>query len=203
MTSMRASTILATALVAVAAYTAPVLAGHYSAHGHHGHPYGHHQYQGHAGPDYANKKHLKLGVKISDLPQAELDSMGLEYGVGVKSVKPGSVADQAGLQSGDVITSVADRPVYSTQRLQYLVKKARGATSIGLSRDGEALQLQATFAAPGSGRAMLGVRVQQMTGDLKQAFGTDGESGVLISRVIEDSAASQAGLQASRCANGC
>jgi len=48
------------------------------------------------------------------------------------------------------------------------------------------------FAAPGSGR--LGVRVQNLAGDLNQYFGVDG--GVLVVAVTPDSPAAAAGLQA-------
>ncbi len=135
-------------------------------------------------------------MKIAEVPQARLNDLGLEYGVRIKAVKPGSVAASTGLQSGDLITAVGDRPAYSVKRLQYLLHEAQGSTAITLSRDGESMQVQADFAKPPSGRAMLGVRVQHMTDELKRAFGTDGQSGVLISQVTDGSAASKAGLKA-------
>ena len=45
-------------------------------------------------------------------------------------------------------------------------------------------------------KAALGIRMQALTEDLKEAFGADGSLGVLISQVIIGSAASQAGLKA-------
>lgn len=142
----------------------------------------------------------KLGVAIAAIAQADLDAMSIEYGVEIMEVRVGSVADDAGLKAGDVITYIDGRPAYSPQRLQHLVREASGASTIELIRNGEPLQLQAEYASAGpadtSAKAVLGVRIQDMTPDLKEAFGTSGEQGVLISQVISDSAARQAGLKA-------
>jgi len=192
----RQTMVVATALLAMAAITTSASAGHYSGYGPADHPYGHHHYDGHGYHGQAERKRLKLGVKITGISQAQLNKLGLEYGVRVKAVKPGSVAAVSGLQSGDVITSIGDRPAYSVKRLQYLLKEAQGATGMELLRGGQKMQVNAEFPKPESGRAMLGVRVQPMTEDLKRAFGTDGQSGVLISQVTDESAASKAGLKA-------
>jgi len=191
MSKTRPAVLLSALLIGAASFSAPVFAGHYGHYGNQGQ-----QHHGYAAPADNRPKHAALGVKISELPQAELERMGLEYGVAIQAVKPGSVAANAGLQAGDVVTSISERPVYSIWRLQYLVKKSQGTTPIVVLRNAEELQLQAAFVMPGSGRAMLGVHVQPMTEDLKQAFGTDGQSGVLVSRVIEGSAAGTAGIAA-------
>ena len=64
----------------------------------------------------------------------------------------------------------------------------------------ESLRLHAAFAgsetADSRGRAILGVRIQTMSTDLKEAFGAQDEQGVLISQVMDDSAAERAGLKA-------
>jgi len=196
MSGKRPAVFIATALLALTGFTTSAFAGHYLGYGAGDRPYGHHHHHGYGYYGHAERKPLKLGVKITEVSQAELNELGLEYGLRIKAVKPGSVAAVSGLQSGDVITSIGDRPAYSIKRLQYLLKEAQGATKVALSRGGEKLQVDAEFAKAKAGRAMLGVRVQQMTEDLKQAFGTDGQSGVLISQVTDDSAASKAGLKA-------
>ena len=138
----------------------------------------------------------KLGVAIAEVPQTELDTLSLEYGVRIEKILEGSVAETAGLQPGDVVVSINDRPAYSPARLQYLVREAQGSSTITVSRNGDSLKLDAAFAEPQTGNAVLGVRIQEMTDDLKEAFGSEGKAGVLISQVNDGSAAQQAGLKA-------
>ena len=147
-------------------------------------------------PDAKQDSPAKLGVAISEVSQADLDRLSLEYGVRVEKVMKGSIAEAAGLQPGDVVTAIDDRPAYSPARLQHLVGEASGASTVTVSRDGESLQVKAAFAEPQTGKALLGVRIQEMTGELKEAFGTEGNAGVLISQVVSGSAAKQAGLKA-------
>jgi C-terminal processing protease CtpA/Prc len=142
----------------------------------------------------------RLGVAISDVPQAELDLLSLEYGVRVDRVMSGSVALEGGIEAGDIVTAIDGRPVYSPQRMQFLVGESGSRSSIELLRDGRQRELQLSYAAAGSagavGKAVLGVRIQEMTADLKDAFGTQGEEGVLVSQVMPESAAGRAGLKA-------
>lgn len=138
----------------------------------------------------------KLGVAIAEVPQAELDALSLEYGVRIEKILEGSIAETAGLQPGDVVVSINDRPAYSPGRLQHLVREAHGSSTVTVSRNGESLTLDAAFAEPQTGNAVLGVRIQEMTDDLKEAFGSEGKAGVLISQVNDGSAAQQAGLKA-------
>ena len=114
----------------------------------------------------------------------------------IEKVLEASIADKAGLQSGDVVVAVNDRPAYSPVRLQHLVREANGSSTITVSRNGESLKLDTAFAEPQTGNAVLGVHIQEMTDDLKEAFGSEGNAGVLISQVIDGSAAKRAGLKA-------
>ena len=189
----------ATALVAVA-FALPLQAGH--AMGHHS-P---HQMPGldlhHGGlaPGAAKEHRPRLGVAISAVPPADLESMSLEYGVRIDQVLEGSVAKAAGLLVGDVVTAVDGRPAYSPERVQYLVKQSTDAAVLTLMRGDNALKVTAAFDQPKAsgmtGRAVLGIRIQEMTTDLKEAFGSEDERGVLISQVMRNSAASTAGLRA-------
>jgi len=193
------ASLLATALIAVAA-TAPLYAGHTPSHHFHG-PMPHDEVH-HGSPSHPSgeQSRARLGVAISAITQSELDAINLEYGVRIEQVHEGSVAETAGLRAGDVVTAVDGRPTYSPERMQYLVEQALDTSTIALLRAGESLRLQATFAgsetADAHGRAILGVRIQNMTTDLKEAFGARDERGVLISQVLDDSAAERAGLKA-------
>ncbi len=185
------------AALAAGGIAAPVQAGHMSqsAHGQMSDFMAHHGFMKPSAREDKSSP-ARLGVAIAAIPQADLDSLDLEYGVRIQEVLDGSIAQDAGLQAGDVVTGISDRPAYSPERLQHLVGEAAGTSTIALMRDGESLQLTAAFPKPETGRAVLGVRIQEMTDELKEAFGTEGDAGVLISQVVPGSAAKQAGLKA-------
>lgn len=152
------------ALALTFAVSAPAAANHW--HSHHGMPYGHPSCQGYHGMYHGLQgcPHMKsgahpaalagkaLGVHVSNLPDARLDEAGLGYGVNVENVLPDSAADAAGIQAGDVIVEFAGKPVYSTERLRWLVRQAEAEKSldIKLLREGTPVTVNATLkeAAP-------------------------------------------------------
>lgn len=158
----------------------------------------HHGMMAWAGPSATAAAGPRLGVAISDLAQAELDAKSLEYGVRVEGVAEGSIAAAAGVRPGDIVTALGERPAYSPQRLQHLVGTSSGKTSLTLVRDGEVMQLAVELASPtkAEGKAALGIRIQDMTADLQEAFGAPAERGVLIAQVNAGSAAAAAGMKA-------
>jgi S1-C subfamily serine protease len=158
-----------------------------------------HPHMGHEVQEKASEQPPKLGVAIAPVAEADLASLGIEYGIRVDSVVPASIAQKAGLRIGDVVMKINDRPVYSTDRMQYLVSKAKDRVAVTVLRDGENLQLSAEFPKPAiaaTGRAALGVRIQPMTADLREAFGAETDRGILVSQVMPDSAAGLAGIKA-------
>ncbi|MGB5670423.1 MAG: PDZ domain-containing protein [Sedimenticolaceae bacterium] len=185
-----------TAVLVAGGVAVPVQAGHQNSNSAHDPMSEFMAHHGFMQSDAKQDSPAKLGVAISEVSQAVLDRLSLEYGVRVEKVMKGSIAETAGLQPGDVVTAIDDRPAYSPARLQHLVGEASGASTVTVSRDGESLQVKAAFAEPQTGKALLGVRIQEMTGELKEAFGTEGNAGVLISQVVSGSAAKQAGLKA-------
>lgn len=139
----------------------------------------------------------RLGVAITEVAFADLAAMGLEYGVRVTQVMTDSVADRAGIRSGDVITAFADRPAYSPERLRHLIQEGQGEQTVALQRGENALTLLADLAGPKAvGNGILGVRVQAMTRELQEAFGVTAGQGVLISQVNPASGADLAGITA-------
>jgi len=157
----------------------------------------HHVYMTHGLPTDARPR---LGVAIAAITQQDMESLSIEYGVQIMDVLEGSVAERTGLKAGDVITEIDGRPAYSPQRLQHLVAKVSGVSTITLIREGDSLNLRAEYpmaeTVDTNEKAALGVRIQALTEDLKKAFGADGSQGVLVSQVITGSAASEAGLKA-------
>jgi S1-C subfamily serine protease len=147
-----------------------------------------------------HEKPMKLGVAIAPLPQQALERLGIEYGVRIDRVMSGSAAATSGLQAGDIVTEIDGRPAYSPERMQYLVGQSGDRSAIAIVRGDERTELQVSYARPDTaaakGSAVLGVRIQEMTPDLKEAFGTRDRQGVLVSQVIGGSAAERAGLRA-------
>jgi len=78
----------------------------------------------------------RLGVGVSELTDQLAQYFGAKDGVLVTSVTDGSAASRAGLQAGDIITSINGRPVRSREDL---VRELRDATgddvTIGIVRD--------------------------------------------------------------------
>ena len=67
--------------------------------------------------------HARLGVTVQELNQALADSFGLKRAEGalVSSVVPGSAAERAGLQPGDVILKFDGKPVGAASELSAMV----------------------------------------------------------------------------------
>jgi S1-C subfamily serine protease len=91
-----------------------------------------------------------LGVMVSDLPNAMLDEADMAYGINVEKVQSDSAAAAAGIRAGDVIAEYAGKPVYSAERLRWLVRKtpAGKGVDIKLMREGKPLTVTATLAEP-------------------------------------------------------
>lgn len=168
-------------------------------------PAAHHAMPGHKMPHgmpqaMPEQEPPRLGVAIGAMTQQQLDAMQIEYGVKITEVMANSPAAQAGIRTDDVVTEVDGRPAYSPERMQFLVGQAAASATLKVIRGGQAMTLSAAFvdpkAAERSGRAALGVRIQAMSEDLKEAFGAQGGNGVLISQVAKNSAAYEAGMKA-------
>lgn len=162
--TVRATLVAAASALAITLTLAtPAAAGHSHGHPGMGHPHcqGYHAYHpgmhGHAGCPYmqAGQAHpamagKTLGVMVSDLPNAMLDAADMPYGINVESVRPESAAAAAGIRAGDVIAEFAGKPVYSAERLRWLVRKAQPGkgVEIKLMRDGKPLVVSATLTEP-------------------------------------------------------
>lgn len=91
--------------------------------------------------------HGFLGVSVGAAPSGS-DRSGSSFSVGaqVQSVEPGSPAETAGFQEGDVITRVGELPIEDPQALTAAVRMlAEGeSTQVELVRGGETLTLDVT-----------------------------------------------------------
>jgi putative serine protease PepD len=87
--------------------------------------------------------HARLGVTVSDAASDD----GLLSGAGVAEVDPGSAADKAGLQRGDVIVKVDDRLITDAASLVATTRGHRPGDKVTLSvvRGDETLEVEATL----------------------------------------------------------
>ena len=87
-------------------------------------------------------KRAYLGVGVRELSPELAEQFGGKVGQGVvvQSVYPGSPADKAGLQFGDIITAFQKTPVRTPGELQQAVEKVKVGSegNVSLLRDGEA-----------------------------------------------------------------
>ena len=106
----------------------------------------------------------RLGVNVQELSSQLADYFGVDDGVLVTSVDEESAAAEAGLQAGDVITSVDGRSVddINNLRRRLSVVDPGEEVSIGVTRSGRELDLTATTSEDRARRPRL------------QIFGNDG-----------------------------
>ena len=90
---------------------------------------------------------VRLGVHVQELSPQLAEYFGVDDGVLVSSVDEESVASAAGLQAGDVITSVDGRAVDDIDRLRRRLSAVDPGeeVSIGVTRAGRELELTATI----------------------------------------------------------
>lgn len=153
-----------------------------------------------------------LGVFIQDILPGMEKHFGVAPGEGVvvADVVPGSPAERAGVQSGDVIVSVNGRPVRNTNELQteIMYRRVGEQVQVGIVRDGRELTLSVVLgerpleeaAAPApspneEGLQKFGLTVQDVTPELAQRYGLPRTEGVVVVAVEPGSRAYWAGIQ--------
>jgi S1-C subfamily serine protease len=77
------------------------------------------------------RAYLGLGGVPAPVPPAARRQLGQDRGLRVSQVVPGSPAEQAGLQPGDLVLSAAGQPVHSAQDLQRRLLENDPSTTIG------------------------------------------------------------------------
>ncbi|WP_103027783.1 trypsin-like peptidase domain-containing protein [Salinibacter altiplanensis] len=91
---------------------------------------------------YGEVRRGYLGVSILPVDADRAEEIGLRdiRGVYLEEIQPGSAADQAGLQGGDVVVSIGGRPVNAPNDLQSLIARRRPGDTVAVEvwRDGTA-----------------------------------------------------------------
>jgi serine protease Do len=130
-----------------------------------------------------------------------LKELGVENGVVVERVEPGSPADKAGLKAGDVITAVNGQavktgsdlvnpitvtPIGSTVRLSYVRDRKSGELTVAVADRSKLFPQTANRGDDPSGEAGpvdFGVRVEEITPDLQRRMQLDSSHGVIVVEV--------------------
>jgi serine protease Do len=74
----------------------------------------------------------RLGMDVEELPAESLERFGINGGVVVRKVDPGSVSAEAGVRVGDVITLIDTTPIKSTKAFERAVDALKGGSSVPL-----------------------------------------------------------------------
>jgi len=155
-----------------------------------------------------------MGVGIQDVTSviAKKFNLGDNRGAIVTEVSPGSPAEKAGFQSGDVVTSYDGKPITDSQHLKLQVAETAPKTRVPVEvlRDGKEMTLHVTVKAqPGSEEAVTetksdvdssdslkGVGVADLDAGARSQYGIPANvKGALVTQVEQDSAAAEAGLR--------
>ncbi len=157
-----------------------------------------------------------LGVNIKDLDRVMAEALGLDkaQGVLIDGVVPGGAAEKAGVKQGDVVLEVDGGPVRDTTELKSVIGETPPGTRVDLlvMREGKekhigvvlgqlTAEALAERSAPGGGgggetrQGRLGLAVQDLTPEVAEHLGYEGQSGVLVVGVRDGSEAARRGLQ--------
>ncbi len=142
----------------------------------------------------------QLGVTVLSLTADYRKSLGLAddvQGALVSSVSEGSAAARAGIEAGDIITSVRGQAVKGSAELRNLIgmQKVGESVEVGLLRDGKPRRVTAVLREPAQLADASSINLALAGADLVEAPEGSG-GGVIIRSVQPDSPAAQAGLRA-------
>lgn len=150
---------------------------------------------------YGEVRRGQLGVSIQDLTPDLAEALGMDQAGGalVTTVVPQSAADLVGIQSGDIIVAIDDRPVSSGTDVRNRIGLMPIGTKVRLTimRDAQEMDVTATIALGSVASnpthplpaALQGAQLR----DLRPGEG-NGQSGVLVQDVAAGSPAAAAGL---------
>ena len=74
----------------------------------------------------------RLGLVVETLPAESLELLGINGGVRVRSVKPGSVAADAGIRVEDIITLIDTHPIKSVEAFEKAMDDLKNGSSVPL-----------------------------------------------------------------------
>jgi len=158
--------------------------------------------------DHGKVSRGRLGVMIQEMNQDLANSFGLEkpFGALVSSVEKDSPAEQAGIESGDVILKFNGKEIVHSSDLPSLVADLtpgaaatveiwrKGRTKTLSVKVGELNSSASNSGTEGSSKGKLGLAVRPLTAEERKKIELAKDEGVLVERVAEGPAA-QAGIR--------
>ena len=160
-----------------------------------------------------------LGVAIAMILGESANDKDGTAGARVEEVVKGKPAEAAGIKVGDVLVSIDGREIHRPGELiEAIARKAPGSKiKVGLKRDQQTLSVVVTlgeapareihriverrlrgpdvFLSSDEEAGYLGVQTIALTRDLAEYFGVPEATGVLVTEIVKDSPAAQAGLK--------
>ena len=155
--------------------------------------------------EFGEVRRGQLGIHIQDVTPSIAEALNLDAAVGalVSQVLPGSAAEEAGIQAGDVIVEIDGRAVEDSIGLRNMIGLMRLGTDMEITfiRDGEKRTMRArtgrsssqVLAESGAVDKFRGAEFQDLDASHPRFETTEG---VLVSRVEEGSPAEANGLRA-------
>lgn len=153
-----------------------------------------------------------FGVSIQDLTKELADKYGLKQttGVVVLQVEIGSPADKAGINSNDIISKINGKQIETSRQLREIIAGIAPGEEIEVTilRDDKEIskKIKITEKQPLTSIAekknstelqeKLGLEVKELTDELAQQYNLKEQKGVIITKVLPDSLAEKAELQA-------
>ena len=154
--------------------------------------------------EYGEVRRGQLGIHIQDVTPSIAEALNLDAAVGalVSQVVPGSAADEAGIQAGDVILAIDGRPVEDGSGLRNMIGLMRLGTDMEITyiRDGERRKMRARTGRSSSQVLAESKAVNKFKGaqfrDLDPSHPRyETVKGVLVAQVEEGSPAQRNGLR--------
>ena len=153
--------------------------------------------------DYGRVERGVLGIHFQEITEelAQAFNFGKIEGVLVTKVQPGSAADHAGLQEGDVLTHIGGKKIVDGSHLRTMIALIRiGQTAnVQFVRDGTAMKSSGTIGSGGPQTAIANgdAIYENLAGaQLRDDSGAGaGEKGILVLSVEDDSPAWDAGIR--------
>jgi len=145
--------------------------------------------------EYGEVRRGYLGVITDDLTPELVEAFGLDSQKGalINKVEPGSPAESAGLEHGDVIMSVDGKPIENTYELRLRIGQLLPGAEIelGIFRDGKRLSRTATLSEQEQVEPVEiipGIHTIPLNASIREQINLPGEiHGVIISRIDSNS----------------
>lgn len=149
---------------------------------------------------FGEVKRGQLGIKGTEMTAdiAKAFNVDAQRGAFVSEVLPKSAAEKAGIKSGDIITSINDKPIASFAELRVKVGTTPPGqqVKIGLLRDGKPVSVTVTLEQSAQSTASAQLMSPALQGaQLSDGATKTGDKGIKVDTIEKGTPAEQVGLQ--------